>query len=364
MKNIINIVILIITILIISYPVESMSESYNVINESSNKNIENENNINNSVNSENLDYEREASSWRFSNGYLIDHEDTNAKFRASFVPWSKVNGQFISSDGSIIEGAINKGIDVSKYQGKIDWNQVKSSDVDFVIIRCGYGSNYTYQDDDYWEYNVSECERLGIPYGVYLYSYANNATKARSEAQHVLRLLEGHKPSYPVYYDLEDDIVSASGKNNIINFANIFCSTIESYGYKAGIYANLNWWNNKLNDDSLEKYEKWVAQWNSKCTYDGDFRLWQCTSNGMVPGINGRVDINFEFFMSDTIIDVEDYNIIINDNRNVRTGPGMSYPIKDFLEKGEIVTITHKAGTWGKLEDSDNWIELSAANEI
>lgn len=250
------------------------------------------------------EYEKQAESWRFRDGQIINQESNDLgkmrMSRAAFTPWSKVEGNFISSDGSVIVGATKKGIDVSEFQGKIDWAKVKASDVDFAVIRCGYGSDYTSQDDAQWEYNVSECERLGIPYGVYLYSYANSTAKAKSEAQHTLRLLKGHKPAYPVYYDLEDSIVSKAGRTNIINYADIYCSAIEAKGYKAGIYANLDWWNNKLNSSSLNKYDKWVAQWYKKCTYTEPYKLWQCTSDGYVPGINGRVDLNFAFGKADT----------------------------------------------------------------
>ena len=95
------------------------------------------------------------------------------------------------------------GIDVSSHQGYINWD-VAAGYIDYAIIRCGYGSDYTANDDSYWEYNASECERLGIPYGVYLYSYAEKESEAKSEADHVLRLLNGHNPTLPIYYDLED----------------------------------------------------------------------------------------------------------------------------------------------------------------
>ena len=314
-----------------------------------------------SINSESeLDYEKEADSWRFKNGHIIEEENNlGIQSRIAYEPWSKVNGGFINSRGEIIEGAIRKGIDVSVFQGNIDWQKVKNSGIDFAIIRCGYGSDFTEQDDSKWQRNVSECERLGIPYGVYLYSYANTTAKARSEAQHVLRLLKGHTPTYPVYYDLEDKTVADAGKAAIINYADIFCSTIEANGYKAGIYASLGWWNDILNDARLSKYEKWVAQWYSECTYKGDYRLWQCTSDGTVPGISGRVDLNFEFFRKDTIIDVVDYNIIINaEYKNCRKGPDLSYAIEgDVLKRGEETKITHEANGWGKMEDG-RWVNL------
>lgn len=240
------------------------------------------------------EYEQQADSWRYEDGYIIDQGSANdlSRSRAIYKPWSKSGGNYISSDGSVITGAKKKGIDVSSWQGKIDWAKVKASDVDFVIIRCGYGSNKTSNDDSYWSYNVSECERLGIPYGVYLYSYAATLAEAKSEANHVLRLLKGHYPTYPVYYDMED---KSTEKANLVKIADTFCSTMEANGYKAGIYANLDWWNSKLNSSTLDKYEKWVAQWNSQCTYKGSYGLWQCTSNGTVAGISGRVDLNFAF---------------------------------------------------------------------
>ena len=126
-----------------------------------------------------LDYEESANSWRFDHGQLIEEEQDQPS--SSMMRKSRAANKYI-----------RKGIDVSKHQGKINWAKVKAAGIDFAIIRCGYGSDQKDQDDAYWQYNVSECERLGIPYGVYLYSYANTTAKARSEAQHTLRLLKGH----------------------------------------------------------------------------------------------------------------------------------------------------------------------------
>lgn len=111
------------------------------------------------------DYESSANSWRYQNGYLIDSGSTYMT-RSASTAWTKVNGNFVNNKGKVIKGAKRKGIDVSSWQGNIDWNKVKKSDIDFVIIRCGYGSDIKSQDDSKWERNVEECERLGIPYGV------------------------------------------------------------------------------------------------------------------------------------------------------------------------------------------------------
>lgn len=183
------------------------------------------------------------------------------------------------------------GIDVSSHQGQIDWNTAAQY-IDYAIIRCGYGSDYTAYDDRYWEYNASECERLGIPYGVYLYSYAENDAEANSEADHTLRLLQGHHPSLPVYYDLEDNgTVGQLSDAQIERQASIFCNKLSGAGYDVGVYASLSWWNNRLTSSSYDRYHQWVAAY-------GNFNLlswemWQYSSSGRVPGINGNVDMDY-----------------------------------------------------------------------
>lgn len=178
-----------------------------------------------------------------------------------------------------------KVIDVSEHQGTIDWNTVKGN-IDGAILRCGYGDNIASQDDAQWKRNADECTRLGIPFGVYLYSYATTEAQARSEAEHVLRCISGYNLSYPVYLDLEEP----GTQNGAISRANIFGDIIEAAGYSCGVYANTNWWTNYL--VGLERFTKWVAQYNSVCTYNGSYDIWQYTSGGSVPGISGAVDMN------------------------------------------------------------------------
>ena len=178
-------------------------------------------------------------------------------------------------------------IDVSEHQGKIDWEKVKPQ-IDGAILRCGYGSDYTNQDDEQFKRNADECTRLGIPFGVYLYSYADSIEKAKSEAAHVLRLIKGYKLSYPVYLDLEESGTSEGAVERVIVFGDI----IEKAGYWCGIYANLYWWEMILND-SLERFTKWVAQYYSKCEYTGaNLDIWQYSSKGRIDGIGGNVDMN------------------------------------------------------------------------
>lgn len=226
-------------------------------------------------NSDTIDGPQE-NSWRYDNGKLIEGIDNYSE---------QGKARSAQNTSSVV------GIDVSEHQGVINWDQVKASGtVDFVLIRCGYGQNYTSQDDVYWQRNVSECERLGIPYGVYLYSYAKTTAEAESEAAHVLRLIAGKNLSYPVYYDMEDKRTIGS---NYAAIAQTFCNAISSAGYEVGVYASLSWWNDYLTDPVFDNWDRWVAQWNSTCDYQGEYSLWQYTSQGSVPGISGNVDMNY-----------------------------------------------------------------------
>lgn len=178
-----------------------------------------------------------------------------------------------------------KVIDVSYHNGVIDWEKVKASGVDGAILRCGYGMDREDQDDEQYRRNADECTRIGLPFGIYLYSYADNEQKARSEAQHAIRLAKGYRLSYPVYYDLEQ----AGTEDGAAERARIFCEAIEAAGYWAGIYANKNWWERYL--EALTGYSRWVARYHSTLDME-DVDIWQYTSDGTVDGIAGRVDLN------------------------------------------------------------------------
>ena len=260
--------------------------------------------------------ELKANSWRYRDGEPINQGDGVAAYssRAVSNAWKKVNGRYVNGNGDIIQGAEKKGIDVSQWQGKIDWAKVKADGIEYAVIRCGYGSNRTNYDDPYWEYNVSECERLGIPYGVYIYSYADSVADAQSEAEHTLRLLKGHHPSLPVYYDLEDKTVESAGKSMISQMAQTYCDKVSAAGYRVGIYASRSWWTSYLNTSTFENssWSKWIAEWGNRCNYSGSYDMWQCTSTGNVNGISGNVDLNFWMLKTfdEQPVKVSDSNII------------------------------------------------------
>ena len=181
-------------------------------------------------------------------------------------------------------------IDVSEHNQKINWEQARNH-IDGAILRCGYGMDMKSQDDLWWKHNADECTRLGIPFGVYLYSYANTDDKSRSEAAHVLRLIKGYKPSYPVYLDLEEQ-ASPDTRPHAVRGAKIFADIVEGAGYWVGIYANENWYKTVIGS-ALDGYTKWVAKYSSKAPDVPNVDIWQYSSSGSVPGVSGRVDMNY-----------------------------------------------------------------------
>lgn len=184
------------------------------------------------------------------------------------------------------------GIDVSKHQGNIDWAKVKNAGIQFAILRVGYGM-YENQKDIQFENNYRGCTNNGIPVGVYLYSYAKSVAEAEKEADMCLKWLANRKLQLPVYFDIEDKSQQNLDKDTLNAMCRAFCNKIEKAGYWAGIYANKYWSTSIISGAELGKrYTYWVAQYSDKCTYNGNYAIWQYTSDGKVNGINGRVDMN------------------------------------------------------------------------
>ena len=189
-----------------------------------------------------------------------------------------------------------KGIDVSVHQGNIDWEKVKNSGIQFAMLRATYGTKAV---DGQFKRNADECTRLGIPFGAYVYSYARNTDEARTEVELFINTIKPYKLSYPAVIDMED-ADSYKSKNGVTNAAcvdicEVECKILEEAGYYAMIYANLDWLKNKINDARLDRFDKWLAQWSNKPTYNKAFGIWQYTSDGDVAGISGRVDMNIAY---------------------------------------------------------------------
>lgn len=179
-------------------------------------------------------------------------------------------------------------IDVSYCQTGVDYNKVKNSGIDAVIIRAGFGKE-TYQKDSEFETHYRNAKKAGLAVGVYWYSYAYSVAEAKQEAKVCLACIRGKTLELPVYYDLEESGQTRLGMSALTNIAIAFCDAIKSGGYRAGVYSNLNWLNNHLDYERLRsKYSIWLAQWSSNPSKSCD--IWQNADNGRINGINGNVD--------------------------------------------------------------------------
>lgn len=186
------------------------------------------------------------------------------------------------------------GIDVSEHNGNIDWDTVKGR-VSFAILRLGWiGNHNNHTLDTKFETNYNECKRLGIPVGVYVYNYCVNETAVESGANWTVDKLQGKDLDLPVYIDMEDSSGTKLGKDTNTAMCKVFNNIIEQSGRWAGVYANLNWFNNYLHKDQLvPRYTSWIAHYGvNPYKYEGQYDMLQYTSDGSVEGIGGRVDMN------------------------------------------------------------------------
>ncbi len=204
-----------------------------------------------------------------------------------------------ASDGALTVGSGTMGIDVSRWNGSIDWNAVKNSGVSYVIIRCGYrgSSQGTLIVDPMFQNNIKGATNAGLKVGVYFFTQAIDKVEAVEEASMVLELIKNYRISYPVFLDVEPSGGRADGIDieTRTEVCKTFCQTIQNGGYTAGIYANKTWLTEKINTSQLGAYKIWLAQYASVPTYTGRYDLWQYKSTGKVSGITGDVDLNLSY---------------------------------------------------------------------
>lgn len=253
-------------------------------------------------------------SWRYEDGEPIVSSDS-----AAACSDSEDDGIALQSVGTMPSNVTARGIDVSGWQGNIDWQAVKNSGIDFAILKIG---NLDESETDGWYTdscfvrNMTECERLGIPYGVYVYAYGKSTWAYENGADHIISLLKGHHPSLPVYLDLEDDTInpgkSSITKQQLLQFSRAFCDRISAAGYYPGVYSGAGWFKNYLTDSAYTsgEWSVWVAQYPYGSKYmdcisesesgeypeypsHGKYDFWQYSSLANVSGISGHVDINY-----------------------------------------------------------------------
>ncbi len=248
-----------------------------------------------------------------------------------------VNGAEEAADGTEStellknNGSAKLGIDVSKWNKEIDWEEVKNAGVEFAIIRCGYrgASSGALVIDPLYETNIKGAIDAGIPVGVYFFTQAVNEIEAVEEASMVIHLIEDYDVDYPVFLDSESaggdgraDGLDAEERTNVHK---VFLETIESAGYETGIYGSRNWLNDRVQMDKISRYNTWLAEYAEVPAYEEYYHMWQYTSKGTVPGISTNVDLNLCYMNIDTSIDhskwAAGYSGVVNgDSGNVPVG--------------------------------------------
>lgn len=203
-----------------------------------------------------------------------------------------------NGDGSLNTGTV-MGIDISKHNGNIDWNAVKNSGVQYVILRCGYrgSASGVLVEDQKFKRNIQGATAAGLKVGIYFFSQAVNEVEAVEEASMTLSLIKNYRITYPVYIDVESangraDGISKAARTSVIN---AFCQTIRNSGYTPGLYANKNWLTEKINTGALGGCKIWLAQYVAAPTYGGRYEMWQYSSRGSIAGIKGNVDLNVSY---------------------------------------------------------------------
>ena len=245
-----------------------------------------------------------------------------------------------------------KGIDVSAWQGQIDWKTVAAYGMDFAILRITEAGNVT---DKYFERNYTECQKYNIPTGVYKYSYAMTITEIQSEARKVVSVLNGRKLQSPVWLDLEYNSQRSLGAENIHKMAEAFEKIITAAGYKFGIYCNVDWYMNVI-CSHLKKYDFWIARYPAND--DGwlqerlrpDFGVgWQYSSKAKIPGINGTVDRSVFY---------KDYKEVSTVDKNIEKLILIAKNEIGYLEKKSNSQLDSKTANAGSANFTKYWRDV------
>ncbi len=232
-----------------------------------------------------------------------------------------------------------KGIDVSKWNGNINWDKVKSAGINFAIVREGYGKKDPRQIDKKFKDNINGAKSVGIHTSVYHYSYADSVEDAINEAHFCLENIEGLKLEYPVIIDLEDKEQLKLNNRQRTDIVKAFCSEIEKHGHYAMFYCNLNWLNNYLyKDEFLPKYDLWLAEWNvdkPSCSCG----IWQRSSTGNIDGISGNVDLDVSYKNYPEIMRNKGLNGFSKSSSSSSNSSHFTYTVKKAIPCGRLLSV-------------------------
>lgn len=234
------------------------------------------------------------------------------------------------------------GIDVSKWQGRIDWAKVKASGVQFAIIRAGYGREVS-QRDAYFEANYAGAKAAGLPVGAYWYSYATTTEGARAEARACLEVIRGKSFEFPVWFDQEyEPAIKALTKQQRTDIVKAFCATLEAAGYYTGLYCSRDWLQNWLYPVQLKAYDIWVAAYGSSPgKVPLPYGMWQRSSSGKVAGISGNVDLDIAYKDYPAIIKRAGLNGYSKDPTQTITATGPASKISQVRDLCEKLGLTN-----------------------
>ena len=246
----------------------------------------------------------------------------------------------MKADAAVTGGqAIAMGIDVSKWQGNVNWAAVRSSGVQFAFIKAYSAKSGV---DPYFAQNIVNANAQGIRTGVYVYSYATSVEAAVNEANAVLSVIQNYPVSYPVAIDIEDSSQKGLSPDQLAAIANAFCATIENAGYYPMVYANKSWFNTRI---GAVAYDKWVAQYSNACDYGQVPCIWQASCTASIPGVGGQVDLDYlykdySFIVAQGFSVVGNYKYFYNNYRRQRGWveyAGQRYfcdPVYSFVRTG------------------------------
>ncbi|MGN1113816.1 MAG: GH25 family lysozyme [Oscillospiraceae bacterium] len=226
-----------------------------------------------------------------------------------------------------------KGIDISSWQGNIDFKKVKASGIDFVIIRAGYG-RFTSQKDEYFEQNYKNAKAAGLNVGAYWYSYAESTADAIKEAKTCLSVIKGKKFEFPIYFDLEESSQFTKGRAFCDGLVKAFCGEMEKAGYWAGLYISRSPLQNYISQSVAKRYALWVAEYGDKCNYSGSYGIWQYSSTGKIGGISGNCDADYCYIDYPKLIKEKGFN-------GYKSGGSTSKKPKKVNTANEKKTVTY-----------------------
>lgn len=197
-----------------------------------------------------------------------------------------------------------RGIDVSKWQGDINWKKVAKEDIDFVMIRSSYG----YEDvDPKLKKNVAGCKKYDLDYGFYHYTYAKSISESRKEAKFFLKTIKKYSPDYPLVLDIEENFYKKMSRKKVTDIVVTFMEELENAGYYAMIYCSPSFINECLDMSRIKEYDIWIACWGDEeklnSHYNGHYGMWQYSDNGSVKGIKEDVDLNYAYKNYAAVID-------------------------------------------------------------